>query len=87
MNTMKTITFLNILLASLFLLSNRAKAQNEDKDIIKISYISNSLSPKMLSLLREQVQSEDQYQQTVGKISRYKFYYTLLFNKKTNESL
>jgi GLPGLI family protein len=73
---------------SVFLLGmNQLKAQSSERDILKISYVTNPASPQMLSILKEQIPSSEQYQGMVKKITNYKFYYSLYVNLKTQESL
>lgn len=45
------------------------------------------MTPSMLSILKEQIPSEDQYNRMVEKIARYQMYYSLYIDTKTNESV
>ena len=83
---MKTVIY-SYLILLVFLLGGEASAQSEKKDIIKVSYISNSLSPHILSLLKEQIPSSNEYQDAVNRILKYKFFYSLYINTKTHESV
>lgn len=61
--------------------------QTRNETILKVSYIANSMTPSMVSILKKQIPSEDQYSMMVEKISKYQMYYSLYLNTKTNESI
>lgn len=63
------------------------QGQTKNKTILKVSYVANSMTPSMLSILKEQIPSEDQYNRMVEKIARYQMYYSLYIDAKTNESV
>lgn len=61
--------------------------QTRNETILKVSYIANSMTPSMASILKDQIPSEDQYSMMVEKISKYQMHYSLYLNTKTNESI
>lgn len=81
----KIINLLAIIIA--FSFHSVLLGQTTSKDILKATYVSDNLTPSMLSILKAQVPSEDKLQDVIDKISKYKSYYTLYVNMKTNESL
>ena len=61
--------------------------QTRNETILKVSYIANSMTPSMASILKEQIPSKDRYSIMVEKISKYQMHYSLYLNTKTNESV
>ncbi|MDR1202108.1 MAG: GLPGLI family protein [Tannerellaceae bacterium] len=79
----KEIFFLTIV--AFILCVNLLQAQTKG-ELIKVSYITSPLSPSMLSILRKQIPSPEEYQTVVDLISKYKVYHSLYINNKTHES-
>lgn len=79
--------FLVSLTLILFGLNSNLYAQQRNPTILKVSYVSTSLTPSMMSILKNKLPSQEQYAAMVDRISKYKFYYSLYIQTKTGESL
>lgn len=82
-----TIIHLAITLFIFISSSTSIQGQQKKTDVLKIQYVTNSLSPEMLSILKEKISSPDEYKTTVDRISKFKCFYSLYVNTKTRESI
>lgn len=71
----------------LLLWSAISHAQPQAPAILKASYVSTNLTPSMIAILRQQIQSDEQFSAMTEKISRFRHYYSLYINTATNESV
>jgi GLPGLI family protein len=79
----KRIVFLTI--AAFILCGNLLHTQTKG-ELIKVSYVTSPLSPSMVSILRKQIPSPEEYQTVADLISKHKVYHSLYINNKTHES-
>lgn len=82
---MKTIK----ILALIFCLSiaTNTNAQNQNKNIIKVSYTAGCVSEFLVGMLKKQVKDPKQYSDLLIKMNDYKIYSSFYQNIKTKESI
>jgi GLPGLI family protein len=78
-----------VLLAILLSISfiHVAKAQQSEKQVLKVSYVTNNVSDFMIGMLKKQITDPEKFSGVLNDISKYKMYHSLYHNLKTGESV
>ena len=78
-----------LLLAIIFSCSMfyNVNAQKVEKNVLKVSYVTNNVSDFLIEMLKKQITDPEQFSAVLNNISEYKIYHSLYHNLKTNESV